>query len=499
MSDCCRNKKTIQILTIILVSCLLLYALGFGVWTIFYTETGNGDNVEHIHSTWLIAQGKVPYRDFFQHHNPLLWYIFSPLIKYITNSMILLDLAHTIAIITGIITFFVVYKICTKFFNSSSISSLLSLLILCPPYFYVYCFNYNPDTFMALFFSIGLFYLFAYWQNKRLFSITISFLSFFIAFLFTQKVLMILFVLGILCIFYLYKDKTPLATICFALILPLLGGLLFIAILYNYDALIVYFESNYLFNVIMQKYYGNNRISVANFEVLIPSCSLVIMSIPLLFNKENRAYKIIAILFVIELLLRAFYFSISPYYMLPLMICAVCLNSVAINRIVQKKYLLIFVFIALSMYYSIISINEYLSKRGTNRDFARYLSNNITPCDYILSSYLGNQSIISKDMHYYWAMLGHIDIAGEEAKISPKPNVNELVIKYKPKLIYGGIYWNSYYKNRDKNVYVQQVDAKIIDDLYLPTPFPDFYILKYEYHQKNCKYNKNAGEWLYAD
>ena len=59
---------------------LVLYYIGFMVWTIFYTETGNGDNVEHLHSTWLISQGKIPYKDFFQHHNPLLWFVFSPLL-----------------------------------------------------------------------------------------------------------------------------------------------------------------------------------------------------------------------------------------------------------------------------------------------------------------------------------------------------------------------------------------------------------------------------------
>lgn len=44
---------------------LIAFGIGFAVWTVFFTETGNGDNVEHIHATWLVAYGKVPYRDFF--------------------------------------------------------------------------------------------------------------------------------------------------------------------------------------------------------------------------------------------------------------------------------------------------------------------------------------------------------------------------------------------------------------------------------------------------
>lgn len=38
---------------------LLLYTLGFAIWTIMATETGNGDNVEHLHATWLVANGSV--------------------------------------------------------------------------------------------------------------------------------------------------------------------------------------------------------------------------------------------------------------------------------------------------------------------------------------------------------------------------------------------------------------------------------------------------------
>ena len=310
---------------------------------------------------------------------------------------------------------------------------------------------------------------------------------------------MILSILGVLCLFYFYKDKTPLSDIGFAIILPILGLLLFIAILYYQDALSIYWKSNYLFNVIMQKYYGYNKINVTDFQALIPSGLLSLVGLLFLFTKENRVYKIMSILFVIELMLRLFYFSISPYYLLLLMIFIACLNSVTLNYIFQKKSWFALIFISLSIYYCTISINKYLLPRSDNREFARYISNNITPCDYVLSSFLGNQSIISKDMHYYWAMLGHIDIAGEEANISPRADINKLVVKYKPKFVYAGIYWNSYYKNRGQNVYVQQVNPEIIENLYLPTPFPDFYILKYEYHQKNCKYNKHTGEWNYAN
>lgn len=481
------------------VSCtIVLYIIAFSAWTIFYTETGNGDNVEHIHSTWLVAQGKVPYRDFFQHHNPLVWYIFAPIFKMLPNVITMLDVAHAIALVAGFLTFFIVYKICVRFF-ASNLASVISIITLCPVYFYIYCFNYNPDTFMALFFALGIYYLFKYFDAGKIFHLIISFMSFFISFMFTQKVLMILGVLGLISLFLFYKQKSPISDIIYSLLLPILSLLLFIAYLYNQDALSVYWKSNYLFNVVMQKYYGVNKISVMEYKVLIFSSILSIISILSVFYKGDKYFKVMSILFVTELLLRCFYFSIAPYYMLPMMVFSCCLNSVIIEKIINKKQLFVFLFLAVAMYYVAISKNKYLSVRGQNRDFATYISQNIEPCDYVLSGFFGNQSIISKDPHYYWSMLGHIDVAGEEVGIYPKPNVNDIVIKYLPKLVFSGIYWDSFSKNRNKNVAIQQVSSEILDKYYLPTPFADFKILKYEYRKKNCKYNKQKGEWIYEN
>ena len=148
------KKDIVKTLIAITSVSLLCYMIGFMVWTVLYTETGNGDNVEHIHSTWLISQGKIPYKDFFQHHNPLLWYIFAPLIGKITNQMLLLDLAHILGMLGGVLTLIFVYKICIEFF-ASKLASVLSILVLCPPYFYIYLLFRYGSTIIALPFTLA--------------------------------------------------------------------------------------------------------------------------------------------------------------------------------------------------------------------------------------------------------------------------------------------------------------------------------------------------------
>ena len=55
-----------------------LVSVYVNVMVLVHVPTANGDSVEHIHSSFLVALGYVPYRDFFQHHNPLMWFIFAP-------------------------------------------------------------------------------------------------------------------------------------------------------------------------------------------------------------------------------------------------------------------------------------------------------------------------------------------------------------------------------------------------------------------------------------
>lgn len=46
-------------------------------WT--FTQAMNPDEMEHLHATYLLLEGRVPYRDFWQNHTPTLWFVFAPI------------------------------------------------------------------------------------------------------------------------------------------------------------------------------------------------------------------------------------------------------------------------------------------------------------------------------------------------------------------------------------------------------------------------------------
>jgi hypothetical protein len=55
-----------------------------------FTRLYDPDEFEHLHAAWCVAQGQVPYRDFFEHHGPLTYYLLAPFAVWIGDTPALL-------------------------------------------------------------------------------------------------------------------------------------------------------------------------------------------------------------------------------------------------------------------------------------------------------------------------------------------------------------------------------------------------------------------------
>jgi len=47
------------------------------------THVFNKDEIEHIHAAWLVSTGLAPYRDFFEHHHPLMWNLYAIVLPWL--------------------------------------------------------------------------------------------------------------------------------------------------------------------------------------------------------------------------------------------------------------------------------------------------------------------------------------------------------------------------------------------------------------------------------
>ena len=95
-----------------LIAVAVLYAMMTA-----HVPTQNGDNIEHIHSSFLIAQGQVPYRDFFQHHNPLMWYLFAPLVNLFAYNATVTEVVCLISLLVFLKSLVYVYRISAEFLS----------------------------------------------------------------------------------------------------------------------------------------------------------------------------------------------------------------------------------------------------------------------------------------------------------------------------------------------------------------------------------------------
>jgi len=76
-----------------LVPCLVALA-----WPrLAYIRLYDPDEFEHLHAAWCVFSGQVPYRDYFEHHGPLTYYLLAPLIRWFGETPSLLTVHRALA------------------------------------------------------------------------------------------------------------------------------------------------------------------------------------------------------------------------------------------------------------------------------------------------------------------------------------------------------------------------------------------------------------------
>ena len=115
----------------------------------------NGDNVEHLHTSWMVWMGRVPYKDFFQHHNPLTWYLSAPLTSLFIDDFSIYAIFNVISMVMlyGIALYQAKILLLD---NGNKSAAILLAAIFISGYSLLWSTDYRPDTFMFLFYYMGL-------------------------------------------------------------------------------------------------------------------------------------------------------------------------------------------------------------------------------------------------------------------------------------------------------------------------------------------------------
>ncbi len=472
----------------------------FYVFLIAHIPTQNGDNIEHIHSSFLVFQGNVPYRDFFQHHNPLLWFLFAPLVGLFAYNSIISEVVCLISFLVFLKSLVYVYRICAEFL-CDKFWALYATAIVAIPSYKLYAVDFRPDNYMVFALVAGIYYYFSYLNKQKAFSLIVAFLWFTIAFLFAQKAVFPLFVLGLSGIYFWFSKNIKTSDMFKALILPLflIGG--FVCYLCYYDIFNLYLVSNFTFNLNLVKGFEMNKI------VEFPTYMAVLMwvgfvgTIASCFYK-NKYWMVCAILFVSEFIQRKFYFSPYSYYFWWLVYLAAIVGIPFVCKIFEKNKIVVWGAVSilyLMLYRATLFYKDILTLQLNKQYLPNYIVRNISPCDYVFNGDGMMYNIFGKDPAYYWQLIGQLDVIGEQTGIAPKPDINKLILMLKPKFIYGKSYFNKFSDESGRPEIVHYINQDIVETYYQQTPYSSIYILKPIYDKRLCVYNPITDQWNFVE
>lgn len=440
------------------------------------------DEFEHLHASWLVSEGFIPYRDFFEHHHPLLWYVSAPIVNLFYNNVIIFYFMRGVAILASLATLFYVYKI-ALFYTDKNGAWLAVILSQCNIFMAYNFYQFRPDNFMNLSFIMGIYYWFCYLQNKNIKSLIYSFMAFLISLLFLQKIgFMLLVVEGILLVLIITK-KMSLKNVILAAIPAICCLGLFIGYFIIKGVGYEYFALNFRFNQALVYYFERGAFWKPN--ILFSVYGLGIIGVLFMYKKSNIFFKIISVLYIAEFLMRGFYFAPHPnYYTLLVILFALTISLFSKYLFQKKKILGILLIIAIFINFGAI-LNKLITTSEKYNSFnhyklAKYVHQNSDKDDLIMNGYDKNFNIYRKDANYYWFGLDMlIPVMEQEFGFKKLIDINEVILTQKPKFIYTqNIVDLKALRTYGETKYAQVYIPELLQALYKPTPFDSLAELK---------------------
>ncbi len=417
-----------------------LFLLAFGGLIIYKALVDYGflwDQTEHLHAAYLVSIGQVPYKDFFEHHHPLLWYLLAPILQFFYPSLKVIFFARFLAL--GLLAgcLWLLFSITDKFLFDRKTALLSVLCMLCFPEVLVDSMNLRPDAFMILTALGGLYCFFAYMQNGRLRNLISSYLLWVISFLFLQKAVIIGVGFGAANFWLLYQKKMPWRDFFIAVgvaLLPLVG---FATWLTYHQIWGEYWWYNWKLNQLMADYY-------AGYTDIRPwvQCSLwleIALAVYIYKHADGRmtAAQRVWLWCMLSSFIFTVWFMPHPQYLLPSLFLLAPFVGYFVAYLVKypsKYIILVFCLVGNFIY----MWPGYMAKR----DFKiymrsmHYIAENLPPNTEFISQTHEIFNIYYPNAHYYW--FGFREVAMFDVLFNPALkdfNVMQLIKQKKPQYL----------------------------------------------------------------
>jgi hypothetical protein len=412
---------------------LILLISGIGILAIFVcvNKIIHLDEIEHMHSAWYIKNGYIPYRDFFEHHNPLLWYLLLPFLYLSGDSVNTLLIARLFMFCITLGIIYCTYLIASTVSNSKETGLVSVLLMFSTVLLMEKVIEIRPDVPQVLFGMISVYFLIRFSRNRRNNYMFLSGFSAAISFLFLQKAIFLLVAYGVILAYGIFKREISGKNIlCFmgGLLVPLLS---YGAYLLMTGSLHDYFLTNWQLNWhflgsraitanplrTLSDSLGSGRITVKPSRTLsgslipnLPFWILAVSSVFYLMLKKDicKEIKFVVIIGLVQITSLSLYSVTFKHYYL----FSVCLFSVSgaffLTKILDAGKIIITHRVALSVAILLWAVPFLLIDNLNSNRFQlekiKYVLSMTKDTDLVYDG-ANNFNLFRHDLHYFWFQL----------------------------------------------------------------------------------------------
>ncbi len=439
----------------------LLFGLVCGTYAWFvFIHSVCVDEREHLSASYMIFRGLVPYRDFFEHHHPLMWYLFAPLLNIWGNSADIWYVVRGFMLLIVAVTGYYIYKL-ERVLGLGGKEALAGVMVwlLLPEVLFLGS-EFRPDNLMMMFFTAGAAYFFEYLNTRRRWLLQLSFGLLFLSLLSLQKVIILFVPLGVVCLWLLYRREILWKDFVIALLFPLGAAVALLVWLYFIGGLKDYWELNWLLNLKMQ------IISGLTNGPLIGLWIGGIVAVGVMCFKGQRNVRLICLMYLSMLVVLCFYRPWYPHYLLVYYPFLAVIMGFALRGIWRYKYCAVLLLLALvatggRTVYLVREYRDNFYRCSVMKRYLQFILERTTENDVVLN----DLDILVGDLRlpaqgYYWFSLGHMAALDyRHFKRRQLPNLDEVIKQRRPKIVANG-FWRDCSLG---NVYVPNLDCPLWD------------------------------------
>jgi hypothetical protein len=209
----------------------------------------DGDEVEHIHSTWYVLNGALPYVDFFEHHHSLLWYCLAPLLMLTGQSASALIAFRLVFFALTLATVRATYLLALECGGSRVVARCAVTLLLSMTTFVYVAIEIRPDVPQVFFGVLSALYLVRLFRTRAHGHAALAGMAAAFSFLFLQKAIFLLAAYPLLFLFHATRRQLPWRTAISFAVAFTLTCLPYFAYLAATGSLDDYLITNWLLNL----------------------------------------------------------------------------------------------------------------------------------------------------------------------------------------------------------------------------------------------------------